>query len=105
MNLPNIITKLVEAQNNFDSHAYADCFNENAVVFDEGETHKGRKEIESWISKANDKYKAVMKPLEYNEKENVLSAEISGNFPGSPITLKYHLEINEDLIHSLKITD
>lgn len=104
MNLPNIITELVKAQNNFDSHAYADCFTENAVVFDEGKTHNGKKEIENWIEKANKEYQATMKPLEYSEAEHTLKTEVSGTFPGSPITLKYHLELQDDLIQSLKIT-
>jgi len=60
MNLPKVITNLVVAQNNFDSVAYAQCFSETAVVFDEGKTHKGRKQIEQWIADANERYKAVM---------------------------------------------
>lgn len=104
MNLPNIITKLVNAQNQSDSHAYADCFTDSAVVFDEGKTHNGKTEIQNWISNANSEYKTVMKPLDYNEKENILSAEISGTFPGSPAVLKYHFELNDGLIQSLKIT-
>jgi hypothetical protein len=104
MNLPSIISELVKAQNNFNSHSYADCFTETAVVFDEGKTHNGKTEIENWINTANKEYKAVMKPLDYNEKENILSAEISGTFPGSPIVLKYHFELNDELIESLKIT-
>jgi hypothetical protein len=105
MNLPNIISELVKTQNNFDSHAYADCFTETAVVFDEGKTHNGKTEIENWIDNANKEYKAVMKPLDYNENESILSAEISGTFPGSPLVLKYHFELNEGLIQSLKITE
>lgn len=104
MNLPKVIAKLTEAQNNFDSAAYANCFTETAVVFDEGKTHNGRKEIENWIDKANREYQATMKPLDYNETENILSAETSGNFPGSPIVLNYHLQITDELIQSLKIT-
>ncbi|KFE97932.1 hypothetical protein [Chryseobacterium luteum] len=104
MNLPNIISELVKAQNQFDSHAYADCFTETAVVFDEGKTHNGKTEIQNWIDTANKEYKATMKPLDYNEKENVLSAEISGTFPGSPLILKYYFELSEGLIDSLKIT-
>lgn len=104
MNLPNIISELVKTQNEFNSKAYADCFTDNAIVFDEGKTHNGKAEIENWIDKANNEYKAVMKPLEYNEKENILSTEISGTFPGSPIVLKYHFEFNDKLIQSLKIT-
>lgn len=104
MNLPKVVADLVEAQNNYDSVAYANCFTETAVVFDEGKTHNGRKEIENWIEKANKEYQATMKPLEYSEKEEILKAEVSGNFPGSPIVLSYHLEIADELIHSLKIT-
>ena len=104
MNLPNIITTLVNAQNQYNSHSYADCFTDNAVVFDEGKTYNGKTEIENWISEANNEYKTIMKPLNYDEKENILSAEISGTFPGSPAILKYHFELNNELIQSLKIT-
>lgn len=104
MNLPNVIAKLIKAQNNFDSAAYAQCFTETAIVFDEGKTHKGKTEIEKWIDKSNKEYKATMEPLDYNERENILSAEISGSFPGSPI-LKFHFDITDGKIQQLKVTD
>jgi ketosteroid isomerase-like protein len=107
MNLPKVISDLVNAQNNFDSIAYANCFSENAVVFDEGKTHNGRLDIQQWIDESNEKYKSVMKPLEYTENgtSGVLSAECSGTFPGSPITLKFHFEIIDGQIQHLKVTD
>ena len=104
MNLPKVITDLTEAQNNFDSKAYADCFSETAIVFDEGKNHNGKKEIQEWIKKANEEYQAVMKPLEYSATEEILRAEVSGNFPGSPIVLFYHFKLQNGLIESLKIT-
>lgn len=102
-NLPKVIEDLVKAQDNFDSNAYANCFTETAVVFDEGKTHNGRKEIEKWIDKANTAYQATMKPINYSETEQILEAEISGNFPGSPIVLSYQFEIINQQIQSLKI--
>lgn len=105
MNLPEVITELVKTQNNFDSAAYAQCFTETAVVFDEGKTHNGKAEIEQWIDKSNKEYKATMEPLEYDEKENMLSAEISGSFPGSPVILHFHFQLFNGLIQSLKITE
>lgn len=104
MNLPDVLTALTEAQNNFDSMAYANCFSENAIVFDEGKNHKGKKEIQQWIKKANEAYQASMKPLEYAATEEILKAEIAGNFPGSPIVLSYHFTFQNGLIGSLKIT-
>jgi hypothetical protein len=77
---------------------------ENATVFDEGKNHNGKTEIQQWIKKANEEYQAVMKPVEYSAKEEVLKAEVSGNFPGSPIILSYHFTFQNGLIESLKIT-
>lgn len=104
MNLPNVIADLAMAQNSFDSMAYANCFTETAVVFDEGKTHNGKVAVEKWIRKANEDYQATMKPLEYSEAEEILKAEVSGNFPGSPLVLSYHFELRDGLIESLKIT-
>lgn len=106
MHLPKIISDLVKTQNSFDSVAYANCFSETAVVFDEGKTHNGRKEIEHWIADANERYEATMQPINFEEKEtgSILKAEVSGNFDGSPIVLHYHLKIASELIQSMKIT-
>lgn len=104
MNLPNVIADLTKAQNNFDSVAYANCFTETAIVFDEGKNQTGKSEIQQWIKKANEEYQAVMKPVEYSETKEVLKAEVSGNFPESPIVLSYHFTFQNGLIESLKIT-
>jgi len=106
MNLPKVIAELVETQNNFDSVAYANCFSETAVVFDEGKTHNGKKEIERWIADSNERYKATIKPVGFEEKEteSLLMAETSGNFEGSPIVLTYHMKIEDELIQSLTVT-
>ena len=103
MNLPKIVTELITAQNNFDSTAYANCFTDTAVVFDEGKTHIGKTEIKTWIEKANNEYRAVMKPIEYSETAHSLTTEVSGTFPGSPIIITYHYEFQDGLIQSLKI--
>ncbi len=106
MNLPNVIARLVATQNSFESAAYAQCFSETALVFDEGKTHQGRPAIEEWIADSNQRYRATMKPVGFDEKEteSILKAEVAGNFPGSPLMLSYHLAIADDLIQSLKIT-
>ncbi len=106
MNLPKVVADLVKAQDNFDSVTYANCFSETAVVSDENKTYNGRKEIEDWITDANEKYKTVMKPVSFEENgtTRILKAEISGTFDGSPVVLSYHFEIIAGLIQSLKIT-
>jgi hypothetical protein len=103
MNLPQVITDLIKAQDNFDASAYADCFSETAIVLDEGNTYQGRNAIEKWIEDANRQYRTKMKPIAYTE--NLLKAEISGTFPGSPVVLSYHLVLENGLIQSLEIKE
>lgn len=106
MKLPNVVQELIKAQNNFDSVAYANLFSETSIVYDEGKTHTGKKEIQEWIAEANEKYKSVMQAVEYTGTGNkgTLSAKVSGLFDGSPAVLKFNFEINEGLIQSLKVT-
>src|SRR5688572_19684818 len=106
MNLPNVISELVRTQNNYDSVAYANCFSETATVLDEGNTYNGKAEIKEWIDQSNKQVKPVMKAIAYQElkKENILVAELSGEFPGSPVVMKFHHTLENGLIKTLKIT-
>jgi len=106
MNIPQVMAALVRAQNNFDCVSYANFFFETALVVDESNTYRGRKEIENWIVAANEQCKTVMKPLSYKkgETESILKAVVSGNFTGSPVVLFYHVRIVNEQVQSLKIT-
>jgi len=107
MELPQLVTKFVETQNTYDSKAYIQCFTETAIVHDDGKTHKGKEAIKAWIEDANERYKSVMKPINYEESasKGVLTAEVSGTFPGSPIVLKFHLGLKDGLIDSINVTE
>jgi len=106
MNLPKVVTELINAQNTFDSIAYANCFSETGTMVDEGKTHKGRVGIQHLIEESNRKYRSVMKALDYtgSDTSGILSAECSGTFPGSPLTLKFHFDIVDGQIQYLKVT-
>ncbi|UPK69443.1 nuclear transport factor 2 family protein [Chitinophaga filiformis] len=106
MELPKVVGRFIETQNNYDSKAYAACFTDTASVHDEGKTHTGKEEIRQWIEHANEAYQSSMQPLNYEQSGSkaVLTAKVSGTFPGSPIVLKFHLGFKDDLIDSLKVT-
>lgn len=106
MKLPEIIAQLLVAADNQDSVKYADCFSEDAQVYDEGKIHTGRRSIEEWIAEANKKYNAKTEPVSYtsNSEQDIMEANVSGNFDGSPVVLKYHFKINKGKIGYLKIT-
>lgn len=106
MQLHQVVERFVDAQNNFDSKAYVECFTDSAIVHDEGKVHTGKAEIRQWIEHANEEYQSFMKPLNYEESgsKGLLTAEVSGTFPGSPLVLLFHLALKDDLIDSLKVT-
>lgn len=106
MKYPPLVERFVATQNNFDSNGFITCFTPLALVHDEGKNHRGKKEIQQWIEHSHEQYQSVLKPLEYEQSENngVLTAEVSGNFPGSPILLQFHLTLKDELINSLKVT-
>jgi hypothetical protein len=106
MKLPDNIEGLVKAQNDLDSNAFAAYFAEHATVSDEGSSYLGRNEIKQWIQEATEKYNMHLKPLDYNQtgSKGKLTTEVSGTFPGSPLVMTYHLELDGAVISSLKIT-
>jgi len=107
MELPQVVERFIETQQIYDSKAFTECFTETAIVHDEGKTHTGREEIHQWIEHAMEAYKSQLKPLQYEESgsKGVLTAEVSGTFPGSPIVLKFHLGLKDGFIDSLNVTE
>jgi hypothetical protein len=105
INLPPIIQKYIDASNAHDVKSILPCFNDDAIVRDENETHRGKVDIERWLVTTIEKYKFQFKPLSSQEhpNETVASVQVSGTFPGSPISLDYHFTMVNDKIASLTI--
>jgi hypothetical protein len=105
MNLPPVIQKYIEASNAHDVKAILACFADDAIVRDENETRSGKSKIERWLTTTIEKYNFQFKPRRSQERDNetVVTVEISGTFPGSPISLDYHFAIGSGKIASLTI--
>ena len=105
MNLPPIIQKYIDASNARDVKSILACFTDDAVVRDESETRRGKGEIERWLTTTIEKYNFQFTPLSSQERDNetLVSVEVSGTFPGSPISLDYHFAIASGKIASLTI--
>jgi ketosteroid isomerase-like protein len=103
--LPHIVQRYVDSSNQHDVQSILSCFSDDAVVRDEGETLRGRKIIEEWITRTIQKYKFNFNPLTVkgDSAEIVVEVEVSGAFDGSPVTLDYHFTIESDKIRSLSI--
>jgi hypothetical protein len=105
MTLPKPIADLVDTLGKSDNMVFADSFSEDAVVFNDGKTYRGKKEITRWNEQAHANHIQRADPIEISTMNGrtVLLIRISGLFEGSPLTRKYNFGISENKITSLII--
>lgn len=104
INLPTPIAAYFIADE-VDGDAVSLCFTENAVVTDERRTHKGRSAIKAWKTDASAKFQYTCVPFACEEKDGrtVVTCRLVGNFPGSPLDLRFFFKIGGDKIASLEV--
>lgn len=104
LNLPTPIAAYFAADKG-DGDAVAQCFAERAVVRDEGHTYNGRAAIRQWKTDASAKYNYTSEPVgvEHREGKTVVTSHLVGDFPGSPVDLRYFFVLDGDKIASLEI--
>ena len=105
VDLPEPIAAYIAAENGHDTEAVARCFTDNAVVRDEGRTIKGLAAIKEWKAETKKKYQHTVEPLEAVQKdgETIVTNRLTGNFPGSPIDLKFVFRLEGGKTASLEI--
>ena len=88
-----------------DGAAIAKCFAADAVVIDEKKTHRGRDAIAAWKSEASAKYDYIAEPVALDDQGDkvLVTAHLTGNFPGSPVDLRYAFTLSGDAIARLEI--
>jgi len=103
-NLPKPVAAYFAADKD-TSEAVSQCFTENAVVKDEGRTHQGRAAIKTWKTDASAKYQYTCEPLACEEQDGktVVTGHLVGNFPGSPVDLRFFFKLEGDKIASLEV--
>jgi hypothetical protein len=104
LSLPKPIAAYFTADSG-DSEVVSQCFTENAIVKDEGHTYKGRAAIKEWKADTSAKYQYTSEAFAYEEKDEkmVVTSHLVGNFPGSPVDLRYFFKLEGDKIASLEI--
>ena len=88
-----------------DSETFSRCFAEDAVVRDEGQTYRGLAAIKQWKAEAKKKYQYTIEPLASarNGDKTIVTSRLTGNFPGSPIEVRFVFRLEGDKIASLEI--
>lgn len=103
--LPAAVSRYLEAANRFDALVAADCFTPDATVHDENQERVGRDAIRAWVAETSRKYRPAFTVMQATVKgdEVTLSVAVSGQFPGSPVTLDYRLRLRDGKIITLTI--
>jgi hypothetical protein len=104
LNLPKPIAAYFSADKG-DSESVAQCFTDNAVVKDEGHAYQGRAAIKKWKEEVSAEYEYTSEPLACEERDAkfVITSRLTGNFPGSPVNLRFFFGLEGDKIASLEI--
>lgn len=104
-NLPSVVLRFVDASNLRDLDLFVSCFAAAAVVEDEAQTHRGIDEIREWKRQTEHRYAYTTEPVHFIERDGrtILTATLTGNFPGSPANLTYEFTIADDAITALSI--
>lgn len=103
--LPAVIEAYVQGENNHNSDAVIACFADHAVVHDEGQEILGTAAIKKWLDDSNAKYIVTLNAIKLVDLDNetILTAQVSGDFEGSPVPLDFHFTINGGKISRLSI--
>ena len=105
LDLPQPLSEYFAAANTDDADRIAACFAEDAKVHDENQDIVGRPAIRLWAAETRRKTNFRSEPfaLEGEPDAPVVRAQVSGNFPGSPVDLTYRFNMANGAIAALSI--
>lgn len=105
INLPAPVGAYWTAANAGDSAAATGCFAVDATVQDEGNTYRGSEAIARWIEQTTRAAHPVVEPLRCAAGPGrlLVTARVSGSFPGSPVELEFEFTLANGKIAKLEI--
>jgi len=103
--LPTCLAEYFAAANADDADRVAACFAADAVVRDEGRDVRGRAAVRAWAAETRRRYRfhAAVMGLEEEGDRTVVTALLTGDFPGSPVDLRYRFKLAGPEIVALEI--
>lgn len=101
------IAAYIEESNAHNIEVLTARFKTDAVMEDEGLTHRGIEEIRRWIEKTQSEYRFTLEALGFVEQGNqtIVTCLVSGTFPGSPIKLRSFFTMEGEKIAALSIRE
>jgi len=99
------ISNYFATRNAGDAVGTAALFAEDGRVHDERHDHRGRSAIQGWAEETSRQYQMVQTPRTARQEDGatVVTAEVAGSFPGSPIELSFRFVVDGQQIKELQI--
>lgn len=103
--LPPAIADFFATENGKDPASLTACFSPDAVVHDESNEYRGSDAIAAWRLDTQAKTPFTSRPLNLRDDDDtfLVSAEVSGSFPNSPIILEHRFRLVDGCIAALDI--
>jgi hypothetical protein len=104
-NLPQSVAAYMQSASVRDTEALLTTFVADAIVTDEGHEYHGIDEIRRWRNESSSKYQYTVDVTDVAEidKQTVLTTQLTGNFPGSPVQLHFYFVLEGAKIAALSI--
>jgi hypothetical protein len=104
--LPKGIEAYFDADRDGSPDPIAATFTENGTVKDKGKTYRGRDAIRKWMVEASQEYSYTVEPffIATENGKTQVTGDVVGNFPGSPIDLRFFFVLADDKVAELEIT-
>jgi ketosteroid isomerase-like protein len=103
--VPDVITRYFRTGND-DVDAMVALYTDDAVVIDEDRTHRGTAEIRAWRESTSAAYRYTIEITGSEpdgEHGHVVTARLTGDFPGGVADLRFRFTVAGDLISRLEI--
>jgi SnoaL-like domain len=102
--LPQVIEAFFHAHNTGQTEGFGQLFTADASVSDEAREYRGAA-IKAWIDGAIAKYRPVAEVFDLTQagEQTIATAQVSGNFPGSPAKIRYEFTLRSGRIAALAI--
>lgn len=105
MDLPNCIKAYFEADSRNAIEALMATLSPETIIEDERQRHDGLEAIRNWWIEAKRKTPHVNAPIDATTTGDVtrVRTRVSGDFPGSPVTLNFTFTVRNGVITRLEI--
>ena len=104
--LPDTVRAYLAAHTARDTDTALAAYTDDAVVTDDGHTHRGTGEVRDWLSRSSSEFTFTTELIgaqRVDDRQWVAVSHLEGDFPGGVVDLRYRFTLRDDRIAVLTI--